>query len=273
MKQATTKLIRGFQGWLINHVDRTPELPVGLKGETIGKTVNGQSITAYKVGKGKRHVLIVGGTHANEVGAIKLSYHLLTWLNNNNARFPNLSFTIIPCLNVDSYQTALVHPDYLNGGRIGRFNSHNVDLNRNFPTKSWQSETVWKHGYHYQEQTVVQAGEQPGSEPEMKALLNYIKNNPVIAYYALHCAGADVMGNNTDLSQQLVKSFAKISHFRYFSEKEWQELGETGTAKEWCDENKIAYIEIEGSNRWSSDWSVQKEALLETFHLLDNFIG
>ena len=29
--------------------------------------------------------------------------------------------------------------------------------------------------------------------------------------------------------------------------------------KEWCDLNNIAYIEIEGSTRWGSDWKKQKE--------------
>lgn len=36
--------------------------------------------------------------------------------------------------------------------------------------------------------------------------------------------------------------------------EEWSALGRTGTAREWCEENGIGYLEIEASERWESDW-------------------
>ena len=64
-----------------------------------------------------------------------------------------------------------------------------------------------------------------------------------------------------ELSQRLVKDFAAKSDFRYVSEDAWRKLGQTGTIKEWCDENEIAYVEVEASSRYGSDWKNQKDAL------------
>ena len=80
----------------------------------------------------------------------------------------------------------------------------------------------------------------------------------------LHNAGKDVMGNKNTISQNLTKFFAKVSGFRYVSEESWENLHQTGTAKEWCDIHGIAYIEIEGSTRWGSDWKLQRDALHAT---------
>lgn len=83
-----------------------------------------------------------------------------------------------------------------------------------------------------------------------------------------HNAGKDVMGNRNELSQKLTKLYCQKTGFRYVSEQNWAALKQTGTAKEWCDINKIAYVEIEGSTRWASDWSKQKKAIESTLFFL-----
>jgi hypothetical protein len=84
-----------------------------------------------------------------------------------------------------------------------------------------------------------------------------------VAYF-FHNAGRDVMGNKNELSQNLVKLYSEKTGFRFIPDEEWQKMDQTGTAKEWCEINNIAYIEVESSTRWGSDWKVQKDAIIAT---------
>ncbi|MFH1308408.1 MAG: M14 family metallopeptidase, partial [Patescibacteria group bacterium] len=195
------------------------------------------------------------------MGTVKLAYSLINWLNGKEELKKTFTFYIIPCLNKEGYSQALNNPDYFNGGKIGRFNDNNVDLNRNFPTPSFKKESIYSFGKNYGEKELVYCGEYGGSEPEIKALINFIKNKNIKVAYFFHNAGKDVMGNKDYLSQKLVKLYSKKAGFRFVSDEEWQKMGQTGTAKEWCEINNVAYIEIEGSNRWGNDWKIQKKAI------------
>lgn len=239
----------------------------------IGRSVEGREIICYQVGDGSLHVLIAAGTHGNEVGTVKLAYRLLAWLTAQDIRFSRLTIYIIPCLNPDGFAVAKRHPDYFNFGRIGRFNANGVDLNRNFPTRSWQSQATWSHGDNYTEKTTVFSGQEPGSEPEIQALLAFMKEKKIAVYWAFHSAGRDVMGNENDRSQKLAKMFARASGYRFVTNKEWEAGKYTGSAKEWCDENNVAYIEVEATTRWGSDWKNQKRAIEATFTAMDGLLA
>ena len=76
-----------------------------------------------------------------------------------------------------------------------------------------------------------------------------------------HNAGRDVMGNNNALSQREAALFSKKTGFKLLPVDDWKRLGQTGTAAEWCDVHNLAYVEIEGSTRWDSDWSLQQEGI------------
>ena len=79
-----------------------------------------------------------------------------------------------------------------------------------------------------------------------------------------HNAGRDVMGNKSELSQRLVQIYSQNTGFRIVNDQEWAEMKQTGTALEWCELHDIAYLEVEGSTRWGSDWKIQKKALEAT---------
>ncbi|MCX6714025.1 MAG: M14 family zinc carboxypeptidase, partial [Candidatus Vogelbacteria bacterium] len=115
----------------------------------LGESSTGKNIYFYKIGTGEQKIIFISAIHGNETGTIKLADHLIKHLENNKDRYQNFTFFIVPCLNPDGYQMALANPDYFHGGRIGRFNANNVDLNRNFPTTSWQALSKWSFGKNY----------------------------------------------------------------------------------------------------------------------------
>ena len=240
-----------------------------LEKQVLTRSTEGREVDFYVVGEGALKILLVGGTHGNEVGTVKLMRHILCWLNDNPQALSNLTVQIIPCLNPDGFALAQKNPDYFNGGRIGRFNGRNVDLNRNYPTKNFQSQSDWNHGKNYQERTKVFCGEKGASEPEIKALTELVAKEDIELVIAFHSAGRDVMANKQPLAREVAKLFSEKTGFRLSTDKEWEDLKQTGTARGWCEENDIAYIEIEASTRWGSDWEQQKSGLLAAIELLN----
>jgi len=125
------------------------------KGKTIivGHTVGQTPITASIFGSGKKHVIVLGGIHGDEPSS--------AWLANAYAasllrqRIPaNITLVIISRVNAD-------------GLSIGtRANGVGVDLNRNFPAKTWRAEA---RGARYF------PGKKPLSEPETLALVELIE--------------------------------------------------------------------------------------------------
>ena len=224
----------------------------------IGRSVKNKPIRCFQIGSGKTKLLYAFGIHGNEVGTVKLAGHFLKWINEHLNELNKITLFIVPCLNPDGFSLALQNPDYFSGGKIGRLNANNVDLNRNFATKTFQKESVW----YFSEKIKVYCGEHGNSEPETKALTGFIEKNDIKILFMFHNAGKEVMGNKNTLSQKLTKLFCEKSGFHYVSDEDWAKLNQTGTAKEWCDEKNIAYIEVEGSARWGSDWKNQKEAII-----------
>jgi len=263
MRKALGKLKRGLIGIVHTVFEQTPK-PPETPPHILGQSVEGRDIVAYQLGRGPKKVLFVSGMHGNEVGTVKLAYHLIQFFKKP------LEFTlyIVPCLNPDGHALALKHPNFLNDGRTGRFNAHGVDLNRNFPTKSFQPSSHWTHGKNYQELTAVFGGETGGSEPEIKALTNFIRKEKIGVYFGFHSAGRDVMGNNLPLAQELAHTFYMATAYRFSPPEEWLALKQTGTTKEWCEEQNIAYVEIEASVRWGSDWRNQKPGISACLELL-----
>ncbi len=262
---------RGIVGFFYNKLEKVPNIPSGVNKFEIGKTVSSNPINCYQINQGNKKVIFISGLHGNEIGTVKLSHNLLKWLYKNREQLNQFTFYITPCLNVDGYNKAVEHPDYFNGGKIGRFNANNVDLNRNFNTPGFKSESVWSSGKDYSEKEKVFCGKYGGSEPETRSLVEFIKNNDIKVAYFFHNAGKDVMGNNSQLSQKLVKLYCQKTGFRYVSDEEWKTMNQTGTAKEWCEINNIAYIEVEGSTRWGTDWEKQREAIIATINKINTY--
>ncbi|MFA5047672.1 MAG: M14 family zinc carboxypeptidase [Patescibacteria group bacterium] len=259
-------ILKVIKGWREN-LEGFKQVTGQAKKLSFGSSVKNKNIDCYSVGQGEKKIIFVGCMHGNEVGTAKLMNKLINFLSEQKS-YSAFTFYIVPILNPDGLDVAAKNPDYAHGGRIGRFNANDVDLNRNFATQDWQKESDWSYGKNYSQKDKVFCGESAGSEPEVKSLCSFIKDNDVKVLFSFHNAGRDIMGNNNALSQELIKIYSEKTGFGLVSEGEWQKMTQTGTAKKWCDENNIVYVEVEGSNRWGSDWHRQKEAIISTIEFL-----
>jgi murein peptide amidase A len=153
----------------------TPRSPVSLtdpvksivpKYLTLGKTVRGRDITAIVYGSGDRRVLIFGGIHGDEQHTTVLARALAVNINSETLP-PNLTVVVVPDVNPDGLMAAT------------RVNANGVDINRNFPSKTWRAEYVEQRHY---------PGVKPSSEPETRAVLNLLERYPPHLVVTLHAA-------------------------------------------------------------------------------------
>ncbi len=249
-------LKRAVFGYAENIIERYARID-DIAHEVIGRSVLNRPIHCYAIGTGPCEALCIAGMHGNEVGTVKLAHCLLSSLKHHHQQ----SILVIPCLNPDGFAEACKHPDYRNGGRVGRLNAQGVDLNRNFDTNSFTVDAAWNHGREYTERTEVFAGEHGNSTPEVHSLVDLIRRKRPGAIFSFHNAGRDVFGNADALSQQLAQVYATATGYSLFSYDSWKALRQTGTLAEWCAAGGIAYLEIEGPRRWGSDWNTQRRGI------------
>lgn len=133
---------------------------------TLGKTVRGRDITAMVYGSGAKRVLILGGIHGDEQHTTVIARSLA--VNINAETLPsNLTVVIVPDVNPDGLMVAT------------RVNANGVDINRNFPSKTWRSEYIEQRHY---------PGVKPSSEPETRAVLSLLEQYPPHLVVTLHAA-------------------------------------------------------------------------------------
>jgi hypothetical protein len=137
---------------------------------TIGYSVRRRPIVAARFGSGSRHILVIGGVHGNEFGTA-VATQFAAYLASHPAAVPaGAAIDVIRCLNPDGY------------ARHARGNARHVDLNRNLPTANWRR--ILKRGDPSRSLGLT-GGAGPGSEPETKALLAYLRQG-FAAVLSLH---------------------------------------------------------------------------------------
>jgi hypothetical protein len=100
----------------------------------------------------QRPILLMGGIHGDEPEGVKLAQKTLGYLQ-ADAKNAQVPWILIPCLNVDGF------------AKNTRVNGRGVDLNRNYPSKSW-SPAFDKERYF--------PGPSPASEPEIRGVVQLI---------------------------------------------------------------------------------------------------
>ena len=131
-----------------------------LTRETIGRSYRGRPITVIRFGSGSHHLLIVGGVHGNESGTAVARQFVSYLLAHPRALPSGARIDVISCANPDGYARRI------------RGNARHVDLNRNLPTHDWQHRLSALNEPGNPDLT---GGASPGSEPETKALLAYLR--------------------------------------------------------------------------------------------------
>ena len=127
----------------------------------IGRSLEGAAIEARGFGGGPTLALVHGGIHGDEPGAVEAVRRLERALS---AAPPGSRVVTVACVN----------PDGLRAGT--KDNARGVDLNRNFPARSWRAEGA--AGYA--------PGEAPLSEPEATALAALVEAERPARLIALH---------------------------------------------------------------------------------------
>lgn len=223
----------------------------GPRHSVIGKSVQDRDIDTYEYGNGEKKILFVGGVHGGyEWNSVLLAYNFIDYIEANTEIIPeNMTVAVIPSLNPDG-----VYKVTNREGRFevkdtatttqvlasGRFNANEVDLNRNFDCK-WQPESVWQS-------KKVSAGKTAFSEPEARALRNYIavyKPSAVVFWHSKSDAVYASACNEGILPDtlKLMNTYSVASGYK--AVKTFDAYVTTGAADDWLASIGIPAITVE----------------------------
>ncbi len=248
---------------------RTPHVPIvptqTLKKDeaihkSIGISVQGRSLDAYTYGTGKTRLLFVGGMHGGyEWNSVLLAYEFMDFLEAHPDTLPaNLSVTVIPSINPDGMHKVVGTEGRFNLTDVstdtevlasGRFNAHEVDLNRNFDCK-WKPEGTWKS-------KTVSAGGSPFSEPETQALKTFMEKETPVAVVFWHSQANAVYASECEkgiLPETLAVMNVYAEASGYPAVKSFGAYEVTGDAEGWLASVGIPAITVELSTHEAIEW-------------------
>jgi hypothetical protein len=138
----------------------------------------------------------------------------------------------------------------------GRFNSNNVDLNRNFDCE-WSSEATWQNRQ-------VSGGNAPFSEPEAVAIQEYVDMyNPAAAVVWFSAEGKvypSACGDTpSNASVTLAATYANSAD--YPVEAEFDAYAITGDMVNWMAKEGVPAISVLLSNHQDTEWSKNRAGI------------
>ncbi len=227
----------------------------------IGKSVMGKDIHAVSTGRGHKKILLAGAFHSLEyltsVFLIKFLEEYTLHVKNNDVWFgydtkrlwQNTSLFIVPMVNPDGVDIAIHGLDITNPyhrhlisiagihsfNNVWQANVNGVDINHNFDA-NWKMTVERPSPSKY-------GGEFCESEPETKALVDFIRNEHFDALMAFHSQGQEIYydfdGMAFERSLEIAKRMADESGYviakptgtaSYGGCKDWfiKEFGKSG---------------------------------------------
>jgi len=214
----------------------------------------GRPIDVFTFGEGGRQYLIVAGIHGgSEWNTIELADQLISYINEHPSTIPSdVTLYIIRNMNPDG--EARAH------GVDGRVNNNGVDLNRNFPTKNWVAD--WKRDGCWVFRPTT-GGAYGGSEPETRAVMNFISQHKIQALISYHSAALGVFPGGVpweEDSKRLAKTLAAETKYPYPPVDTGCEY--TGTLADWAVENGVgAAVDMELTNHQDTDFDKNLKAV------------
>ncbi|MET1032935.1 MAG: DUF2817 domain-containing protein [Candidatus Saccharimonadales bacterium] len=223
---------------------------------SIGSSVRGRAITAYRFGSGPEMIIYLGAMHGNEGNSRSIMNEWFADLNASPERIPaNRSIVIIPALN----------PDGIAAGT--RFNARGVDLNRNFPANDWKSVVTTPDS----SQPTAAGGPSPLSEPESQALASFIRQNAPRLVMSFHSKATIVEANEGADSVGIASTYAAKSRYRAVPKSQSAPVFKydtTGAMEDWMrDKLGRAAIVVELASDSSSEFGRNRDALWYTVGL------
>ncbi|MCA9358495.1 hypothetical protein KC902_04515 [Candidatus Kaiserbacteria bacterium] len=264
--------------------DEPAELPPVIFEETdtpttteavIGQSVEQRDIEAYTFGTGDVSLLFVGGIHGGyEWNSILLAYEMMDYLRSHPEIIPeNVTVHVIPNLNPDGLFTATglegrftadnITSNAMHTSGTGRFNANDVDLNRNFACK-WAPESSWRG-------KVVDAGDSAFSEPEARALRDYVLTIEPRAVVFWHSMAGNVYASECEngvLPETLTLMNTYALAGKYGAVATFDAYPVTGDSEGWLASIGIPAVTVELGSRTSTEWEKNRagtEAVLEMY--------
>lgn len=233
----------------------------------IGQSVEGNDIIAYHFGKGENEILFVGGTHGGySWNTALVAFEMIDWLKGNPSAIPdNVTVTVIPVLNPDGLKKVTGTTGKFSASQVnntssvrteGRFNGNNVDLNRNFDCE-WQPIGTWQD-------REVSGGKTAFSEPESKAVRDYVNNYKPVAAVTWYSAAGGVYASScrngiSSDTLALTNLYAKASGYQAFEEFDYYEI--TGDMVNWFASKNIPAISVLLTTHEQTEWTKNKAGI------------
>ena len=221
--------------------------PENISRQIIGTSVAGRPLEVYQFGNGPIEKMIVAGIHGGyEYNTIILADELIEYLiNYPDVIPPDHTLFILRAFNPDGFARSR--------GFGGRANDNNVDLNRNFPSK-WQPDWPRSGCWDY---IPITGGSAAASEPETRALIDFITSQDLKALISYHSAALGIFpgGQPVDpASVSLAEAIAAVSDYPYPP----IEAGcvYTGQFVDWAVDQGIPAVDIELTNHQDSDFAI-----------------
>ncbi|MBC8170968.1 MAG: succinylglutamate desuccinylase/aspartoacylase family protein, partial [Anaerolineae bacterium] len=210
-----------------------PQVDITAPSFVFGQAVSGQTLIAHRYGTGENILMLIGGVHGGwETNTTELMNELIAHFGENPTELlADTALIIIPVLN----------PDGAARGRVleGRFNDHQVDLNRN-----WSCD--WEPTAYFQNME-VSAGSEPLSEPETQALADLILQVHPKVVLLYHSAADGIFAgdcNDDDAgSEAMAVILGEATGYSYGSD--FTAYRVTGTAPGWIAAQGIASADVE----------------------------
>ncbi len=231
---------------------------VAFKRQVIGQSVEGRAIEAFTFGTGARELLFIGGIHGGyEWNSVLLAYQFIDYFSAQPEQVPSsLRVTIIPNLNPDGVYKVIKKEgrfalaDVPSGDASpGRFNAHNVDLNRNFACK-WQAQSAWRG-------QPVSTGLAAFSEPESRALRDYVLASRPSAVVFWHSQAGAVYASECEAgilpeTRAIMSAYAKAAGYQAVETFDAYPI--TGDAEGWLASIDVPAITVELTTHESVEW-------------------
>ncbi len=213
----------------------------GIQG-SLGNSHERKPIIYYTFGAGPTTVLLLGGVHGDEVEGFDCAERFLALIQSAKYKLPKeITLHLCPRLNPDGCAA------------VRRTNHHNVDLNRNMPTKNWKESFTQVRYY---------PGPNPGSEPESQALVKAIDQLKPSLVLSLHSYEKPMVNYNGTISEAVAIKMSEKNQLPPKGDIGYPTPGSLGT---YCaDERNIPIITLEILRGQALDevWNQHKDGLI-----------
>ncbi|MEP7293277.1 MAG: M14 family zinc carboxypeptidase [Chloroflexota bacterium] len=219
----------------------------------IGYSLGARPLVAQRFGSASaltsRVLLLVGGIHGGwEGNTVTLMEALIDHFTKLPEDVPpGVALMIIPVANPDGYALGRVEQ--------GRFNNAGVDLNRNWSCE-WSAEAYWRRER-------VNPGARPFSEPETRALADFIGQTRPAGVLFFHSAANGVFAGDCGGdhgSEALAATFGEAAG--YLHDAPFTAYPVTGVASNWADGEGIPAADVELRSSSDSEYEQNLRGVL-----------